>query len=586
MAAVAAGPNYEGLTKAQVTRGLSGNAGDKCKCLGQIAACGEAAAIHLGYGPEVARCVKDPSRDVKVAALEALASMGAVGAPNVDIAASYIEDADTEVRCAAIAALGGIGMYSGKYEQEVAKLVNAQVPQVRAAAALALGGMKADRQKGVLKRCLSDEEPQVAAAALRGIGLLGEQGSSMASDVSGCLTHQDPDVRLAAITALTNFGENANKQANQVASCLSDDSNVVRQAAVAYFSDVPLDMVAYSVVPTVEKLLSNRDGRAQAAAAVALAKIQANHAVVTERLTRAREVDDGTTVLNTTGDLPKKAVPLSVDTQKLIALLSSDFEDDQVVALAAAGVEPKPSIELRRPACAAASTLGLWRSSEAIQPIAAKLSSTAPKEVTASFLAALGGMDELPAAVSSKVSAFLNDSAPSVRAGACLALGAGEESGADEVVAKLEDPHPTVRAAAAQGLGKMKAAKYSDQICTLLGDRVPKVQIAAMHALASLGQKGEVYAALIARCAVEGDVDARIAATKVLTSMGARGAAFAEEMTVLLEDPHPSVRKAGLDALAKMGEAAKPFLASAQSMTNDPSEEVRLAAEAAVTALK
>lgn len=579
MAAGVAGPMYEGLTKAQITRGLSGNAEDKCRCLKQIADFGQGPAIYLGYGAEVARCLKDPSRDVKVAALKALASMGASGASNVDMVASYMKDVDLEVKCAAVAALGGIGSYSGNYEQEVAELVRAQEPEIRAAAAFALGGMKAERQMPVLKRCFSDLEPSVVAAALAGAGLLGEVGNQMAADVSACLASQDAIVRLEAIGALTKFGEATSKQAGQVVACLADDSNMVRQAAVTYFADVPLGLGAYQEVGNIEKLLANKDGRAQAAAAVALGCIQANHGVLMDRLTLERAGDGA-------GDLPKKATPLSFDTKKLIALLDSNFEDEQVLALAAAGVEPKPSVELRRPACAAASTLALLECSDAIQPLASKLSASSPKEVSACFLSALGGMKELPSSVSSKVPAFLDDPTPAVRAGACLALGAGQEGSADSIAAKMEDPHPAVRAATAQGIGKLQAVKYSDAICNLLGDRAPKVQIAAMNALGNMGQKGEMYASEIAKRALDGDADVRIAATKVLVGMGARGAAFAEEMTFLLEEPHSSVRKAGLDALAKMGEAAKPFLGSAQSMTSDPSAEVRFAAEAAVAALR
>merc|ERR1711988_794956 len=151
--------------------------------------------------------------------------------------------------------------------------------------------------------------------------------------------------------------------------------------------------------------------------------------------------------------------------------------------------------------------------SDAIQPLASKLSANTPNEVKASFLSALGGMDELPASVSSKASAFLNDPSPMVRAGACLALGAAKDSSPEALAARMQDSHPAVRAAAAEGIGKLKAGKYSDELCKMLEDRVPKVQIAAMNALANLGPKGEMYASPIARCALEGDVDARIAAT-------------------------------------------------------------------------
>jgi len=565
---------YEGLTKTQVTRGLSGGADDKCKCLAQIADYGQDAAFYLGYGPEVTRCLKDPSRDVKCAALKALGCMGAAGASDVDLVATYIKDGDSELKCAAVIALGGIGPYSRKYEQEVAELIKDGVPQIRAAAAKALGGMRAERQMGLLRKCFSDSDPKVAAGALRGIGLLGERGSEMASDVSACLANKDAGVRLAALDALTRFGTAGQKQAGLVTACLADDNNLVRHAAVSYFFEVPLGFVAYEEVGNIEKSLSNKDGRTQAAAAVALGNIQRNHSVLMKRLQAG------------TGDMPSKAKALSFDTSKLIALLDSTFEDEQVLALAAAGVEPKPSVELRRPACAAASTLGLLQCSDAAQPLASKACDTnSSKEVVASFLTSLGAMSDLPDAVSSKMPAFLNDASPLVRAGACSAWST-KENEADNVAAKMEDPHPFVRAAAALAIGKMGATSHSDEICKLLEDRCPGVQIAAMKALVSLGQKGEMYASEICKRALSGDNEVCLEATKALVSMGARGAAFAEEIASLLENPHSSIRKAALDALAQMGDAAKAYFENAQFLVNDPSEEVRFAAEAAVGALR
>lgn len=571
---------FDGLTKAQITGDLAGNADEKSKCLDQIAEYGEGAACYLGYGLEISRCLKDPSRPVKVATLRAIAATGSACASSVEMVASYIKDSDLEVKCAAVAALGGLGAYSGHYEQEIVELTKDQAPEIRAAAAQALGGMKAGKQISVLKRCLSDSDPKVIAGALRGAGLLGDWANQMSSDISACLENQDAGVRLAALDCLTKLGEQASAQASQVAACLADENNAVRQAAVSYFSEVPLGMRAYNEVGNIEKLLEHKDGRAQAAAAVALGNVQANHGILMERLSQERPLGDGA------GDLPKKALPLTYDAKKLIALLDSKFEDEEVIVLAAAGLEPKPSAELRRPACAAASALGIFHCSDAIEPLSSKLSASSPKEVTASFLSALGGMKELPTSVSSKIPAYLKDTTPIVRAGACLALGAGEESAADLVAARMKDAHPAVRAAAAEAAANMKAAKLSDEICELLSDRNPKVQVAAMKALANMGPKGEMYAAEIAKVALSGNDEVRIAATEVLVSMGARGASYAEEMTHLLEDTEISVRKAGLDALAKMGEGAKPFLANAQSMVNDPCPDVRSAAEAAVAALR
>jgi len=553
---------YDGRTKADVIRGLFGNAEAKCKCLNEIQELGADAATHFRYSSEVSRCLKDPSHDVKGAALRALASMGPAGASDLQGVAAFLREGDVELKCGALAALGGFGSHSVAYEQDIAGFLGDQLPELRAAAACALGKMKATNQVMALRSCFKDSDPAVVSSALDGASYFGEFGAVFAADVSACLSHQDPRVRLSSVQTLTAMGEGSEKQASKVVSCLADDDGMVRHAAVSYFAKVPLGMLAFKLVEQVSVLLASSDGRAQAAAAMVLGNLQANHEILMKRLKSQN------------GDIPQRAKPLDIDKQKLLNLLSSQFEDEASLVLAAACVQPKLPLDMRVPACAAASTLALLHCSDAVQPMLSRVmtekgsSRASSKEVIASFLTALGVLGEMPDSECEKIQYFLNDSSAAVRAGACLGLGGamkGSKQYAAAVASKMTDPHPAVRGAAAVGISRMKieGPQYSNEICKLLDDSIPAVQINAMSALGNLGERGEVFACKICKLAIDSEVSVRVAACETLSNMGSRGFAFAEEIESLLQDPYPSVRTAAQKFVAKMVDNAKPLESTA-----------------------
>jgi hypothetical protein len=292
--------------------------------------------------------------------------------------------------------------------------------------------------------------------------------------------------------------------------------------------------------------LTSSDGSAQAAAAVALGNLQGNHDVLCERLKSQN------------GDIPSRAKPLNIDTKKLIGLLSSQYEDEASQVLAAACVQPKLPLDMRSPACAAATTLALLNCADAVQPIESQVTTAKSKEVVASLLASLGTLGGLPDDSCAKIAGMLSESSAMVRAGACLALGGAKVDTsklAESVALKLNDPHPIVRGAAAVGLSKMKVEgpAYSSKIGSLLEDSIPTVQVSAMKALGNLGEKGEMFAGPICKLALDGETTVKVIACEILSGMGSRGSSFADEITILTQDADASVSTAAKKALAKMG---------------------------------
>merc|ERR1712039_995668 len=184
----------------------------------------------------------------------------------------------------------------------------------------------------------------------------------------------------------------------------------------------------------------------------------------------------------------------------------------------AAGLEPKLPAVLRRPACAAASALGLIGQeglAYAAQVAEIMDDSDARPEVIAECARALGLMRAEES--EERLRTLLENQSPIVREAACFALGSlsldSENSlSVDDVAARLWDPHPAVRQAAATAIGHMRfeGSRYLDDLVQLFGDRVAAVQAAAVRAVGCLGYRGQFFASKVAQLAMDGQIASRI----------------------------------------------------------------------------
>lgn len=532
----------------------------RCQVLAMIAELGENGAAHLGLLSPVVQVLSDPSTRVKCAALISLGCMGQVASSAAPKVAGHLVSKDMDVRHAAIESLGRIGVHASSHAWELLALLQDDSEGIRAAVATALGSMRSPHGLEGLRVCLSDPEPCVSSSALHAIGAWGPDAGSLADAVSKCLQRPCRNHRAQAAWTLSQLGDDALPHASAVVALLADLDNMAREAGVEYFA--AFGTLANSAIDEVSKLLVHNDGRVQAAAAVVLGHLGAT---------------------DSAWDIAK--------------LLKSKYVDESSVALYAAGVEPKLSVELRRPRCAAASALASIGSmdSDAVPFVALVVEGidAGPSEATACLARALGRMGSPACVYVPKLVSLLSQASGPVRAAGCRALGdlasfTETSATASAVAARLKDDHPMVRQEAARALGCMstEGPRFADGVAASLRDRVSKVQVAAAQAMGRFGPRGEVYAAEICRL-LEGDASVRVACAGVLAGMGERGAAFAEELSELLTDAAGPVREAGLEALAKMGENAIPFLPEIEALaTTDALDYVRESAERCAAALQ
>lgn len=139
-----------------------------------------------------------------------------------------------------------------------------------------------------------------------------------------------------------------------------------------------------------------------------------------------------------------------------------------------------------------------------------------------------------------------------------------DPSTADKVRAALRDPVGGVRAAALGALGRVGLELATARACAaLLGDELPYVRIAAVHALASLPQAGE----LLRIATTDSDRQVRCELAGHSHMLGADAA------RALINDCDPHVREAAVRAagIVELSDLRR-------SLTDGPRSDVRLAA--------
>merc|ERR1712100_488299 len=131
---------------------------------------------------------------------------------------------------------------------------------------------------------------------------------------------------------------------------------------------------------------------------------------------------------------------------------------------------------------------GCWRSRHA-DAVAERLQDSDPS-VRSSAALALTAMGEDGCRHSSAVAALLRDGTEMARLAAAQALGAlADPRGASQAVVYLHDASPEVRLAAAAAFGYMRqgGVPYAPEVASLLKDGSPEVCRVAEWALASIG---------------------------------------------------------------------------------------------------
>jgi len=364
--------------------------------------------------------------------------------------------------------------------------------------------MKATSAASKVAQKLSSGDTELAIAACESLSAMDREVDAIAKQLSS----SDPRVKAAAVSALKSMTR-AEDYAPQVAQLVGDQDSYVRIGAAE--SIRAMGEKASSQAAALGKFLSESNPGVVAAAAYALETIGASQ------------------------------------TAGLETALDIDAEDTSTRMLSAAGVMPKVPAELRKPACAAAKSLGALSSMQSVQKLVDRLNAK-DWEIRAAAVGALGQLATESSRFESQIVDLLKDPSPIVVAGACKSLGQIASTGfasastAAAVAELLEDKQPNVRASAAEALGAMgeEAAAFLEPLCKLFSDKAWHVTAAAVKTVASSGEMGQMYAADVCRLTFQGHPVVRQVAIEALTQMGERGACFAEELEMLLDDPEVS----------------------------------------------
>eukprot|EP00933_Yihiella_yeosuensis_P017356 TRINITY_DN14512_c6_g1_i1.p1 TRINITY_DN14512_c6_g1~~TRINITY_DN14512_c6_g1_i1.p1 ORF type:complete len:417 (-),score=108.50 TRINITY_DN14512_c6_g1_i1:56-1147(-) len=355
---------------------------------------------------------------------------------------------------------------------------------------------------------------------------------------------------------------------------------MTRESSVGFFASVGPGALRLAAGTALHSLRSG-DGSVKAAAAVALGHMEATSCA---------------------GDVASL----------LIDDLSYEASSDPSLALAAAGVERRLGVELRRPECGAAYSLALMGEKGAsfsadVERCLSRglIGSSSSSEASACMVRSLAKMGKCSSTFLSNVKALLAEQEAPLREAACYSLGElGKASGNTQhmelVAAHLQDSNGGVREAALTALEKMPnpgQAMYLNEVAQLLDDPVPLVRSAALRALGSIGAPDHIYAAQVCRRIFpepdleddeedeEANIRVRSVALEVLATMGDRGASFAEEIASQLQDHSATIRESALQALSKLVPEARLHLHKVEELRQDPSEAVRSAADACARAL-
>lgn len=533
------------LTRIGISQALNRSRDDKDKIvfiLDQVGAAGEAQAVNQGYGDLIAKGLSRDEPEVVCAACGALSNMGVAGADYIGEIASKIGDGNVSVRAAAVQALGGFGYDARDYAPRAASMVTSDSSDVvKAAAIRMLGNVGADEEAEVVKSNLESSNDMVASAACEALGKLG-----LMRDNGGILVKmlKKPTTCWSALVSLADMGYQAPVEALELVITIGltkDDSNF-RELAVSVVGNLAEAAVREPYLGSLKSVLSNSSPGARAAGAMAL---------------------------GTMGTAAASQADI------LVPLLSDNGEETsgpqmaQVVGTCAKRSEPYS----RLPKAAALWALGQMKAAQHIEKIGECTNDT-NWEVRLTALDAVGALGAAARDLAQKVAAQLTDPAFPVRQSAATALGQmGAEGQVEDLVEALTDQSHSVRLAAVLALAELGEAawSYSHDVFKLLKDDMVPVQAGAVRCLSAMGDIGCNYAGVLATLLNSSDAEVRAEVLDALARMGDFGTGFADDVADCLYDKNAMVSDAAMRSLVAMGPAGKPHLMAAGFLaTSEP----------------
>jgi len=503
-----------------IMRGLrSDEAAQRCGALKELGRLSKRMGMRE-IDQTIAPLLSDSDASVQEHALAALGELGPRAESYTQQILSKIQSGDKQVMRAALCTLGSIGQSASPQAAAVEPFLDHQDLDLVVDACTALGKMKAMQCVDKVVSKLTSSDSDVVFAACMSLSDM----DCKAKDVANLLGSPEARVRAAAVNALKTM-TGAFEFTSQISPLLEDEDSYVRLGA-ADFACRQGEKASALAAPA-GALLSNKSPGVVAAAATALGGL---------------------------GEAAAAQIP------SLETTLRNTEEDNSTLPLTTAGISPKMSAVLRKPACAAATALAAMGGKGAKSaPRIAECLDSKDWEIRTAALNALSRMASSAAQFEYQIVDCLRDEAPPVAGAACLALGeiaaatgVGNSSTARAVAELMEHAHPAVRARAIQGLGMMgeEAHAHVETFVSCLGDRAWNVQAEAVRAVAKCGELGQMFAPDVCRMTYQGaSPEVQVAACDALARMGARGAACQEEVSVIMDHPDPRVSSAARKAM-------------------------------------
>jgi HEAT repeat protein len=173
--------------------------------------CAIAGLSRLGGAPAaelVALALRDESKEVQVAALEALTVMRDRGDEGTRAILDF-ESHDADVLCAHTQALSSLE--DERAQQQLQTIARTGPREARVAALQALVGLAGEGMHALLGELARDPDAEVAKQAISELGMLGDDKS--ASAIAAAVSHAAPEVRRLAAAWLGRIGNNSGAEA-------------------------------------------------------------------------------------------------------------------------------------------------------------------------------------------------------------------------------------------------------------------------------------------------------------------------------------------------------------------------------------
>ncbi len=225
--------------------------------------------------PALLKLLRDEQNDVTSGMLaDALAKIGPPAKQDIGLLREAIKDPNTKVRAYAAASIGALGPDAGSLLALLVKAASDKHAEVRQNAVRSLGKMGGNGKDTIvpaLTTALQDSEHEVRVAAAQALENMDALGAIDVALLISMLKQQDSEVRACGARALGKMGPRAKAALPALVEAFKGTDNAVRRAALGALASLGTE--AKTAVPSFTDALGDSDVEVRKQAAVALAKI-------------------------------------------------------------------------------------------------------------------------------------------------------------------------------------------------------------------------------------------------------------------------------------------------------------------------